>query len=123
MGVEAVEGRRGAIVLRWRMAPPPDPVLLRFRAALDDAYGARLQRVVLYGSRARGDGHETSDYDVAVFLDRIEGFGLEAGRLAVIETDLLFDTGAVVNALPLAAERYVDRTAFMAEVRRDGRDL
>ena len=31
-------------------------------------YGDRLERVVLYGSRARGDAREDFDYDVAVFL-------------------------------------------------------
>jgi predicted nucleotidyltransferase len=30
-----------------------DPVLVRFRAALDELYGDRLDRVVLFGSRAR----------------------------------------------------------------------
>jgi hypothetical protein len=29
-----------------------DPILARFRAALDEIYGARLERVVLFGSRA-----------------------------------------------------------------------
>jgi predicted nucleotidyltransferase len=45
-----------------------DPILKRFRAALDEMYGDRLERVVLYGSRARGDARKDSDYDVAVFL-------------------------------------------------------
>jgi predicted nucleotidyltransferase len=31
-------------------------------------YGDRIERVVLFGSRARGDAQENSDYDVAVFL-------------------------------------------------------
>lgn len=43
-------------------------ILTKFRAALDEAYGNRIQRVVLFGSRARGDAGEDSDYDVAVFL-------------------------------------------------------
>ena len=43
-----------------------DPVLARLRAALD---GDRIERVVLFGSRARGDAGEESDYDVAVFLN------------------------------------------------------
>ena len=43
-----------------------DPILTRFRAALDKIYGDRIERVVLFGSRARGDAHEDSDYDVAV---------------------------------------------------------
>jgi predicted nucleotidyltransferase len=29
-----------------------DPVLIRFRAALDRVYGDRVERVVLFGSRA-----------------------------------------------------------------------
>jgi predicted nucleotidyltransferase len=45
-----------------------DPVLRKFRAALDEVYGERIERVVLYGSRARGDARPDSDYDVAVFL-------------------------------------------------------
>lgn len=45
-----------------------DPILTRFRAALDETYGSRLDRVVLFGSRARGDARPDSDYDIAVFL-------------------------------------------------------
>jgi len=47
-----------------------DPILARFRAALENLYGARLDRVVLFGSRARGEGGPASDYDVAVFLTK-----------------------------------------------------
>jgi len=31
-------------------------------------YGHRLEPVVLFGSRARGDAHAESDYDVVAFL-------------------------------------------------------
>jgi uncharacterized protein len=40
-----------------------DPVLGRFRAALDALYGDRIERVVLFGSRARGNASEVSAYD------------------------------------------------------------
>lgn len=46
-----------------------DPVLRCFRAALDQLYGDRVERVVLFGSRARGDAHDDSDYDIAVFIN------------------------------------------------------
>ena len=36
-------------------SPAGDPILKRFRATLDALYGDRIERVVLYGSRARGD--------------------------------------------------------------------
>ena len=105
------------------MATTVDPVMTRFRAALDAAYGARIERVVLFGSRARGDQRPDSDYDVAVFLKDYRKFGDELTALVDIGTDLLWDTGAVINALPLAAGAYRDRTGLMHELRRDGVDL
>jgi uncharacterized protein len=100
-----------------------DPVLSRFRAALDEIYGERIERVVLFGSRARGDARSDSDYDVAVFLKELTRFGEEMGRIAEIETDILYDMGAVINALPLRAGSYRERTGLMQELRREGVDL
>jgi uncharacterized protein len=100
-----------------------DPILARFRAALDKTYGANVERVVLFGSRARGDARPDSDYDIAVFLKEPDSFWQESGRLAEIETDILYDTGAVINALPLKAGRDREPTAFMKELTRDGHDL
>src|SRR5438874_9741392 len=54
-----------------------------FRATLTEIYGDRIERVVLFGSRARGDAREDSDYDVAVFLrDYAPGTTTELYRLA-----------------------------------------
>jgi predicted nucleotidyltransferase len=77
----------------------------------------------VFGSRARNDAHHDSDYDIAVFLKDFEGIGKEMSALAEIETDILLETGAVINALPLTAGAHRDRTGLMAELRRDGRDL
>lgn len=105
------------------MPTPIDPVMRKFRAALDRAYGDRLERVVLFGSRARGDARPDSDWDVAVFLRGMEDFGKEAGIIADIETDILYDLDAVINAVPLPAGSYAERTVFMHEVRKDGLNL
>ncbi len=103
--------------------PNTDPILARFRAALGEIYGDRLERVVLYGSRARGDHRPDSDYDIAVFIKDPRTLGEEIRRLASVETDILWNTGAVINALPFRAGAYRERTGFMHEVRQDGRDL
>jgi uncharacterized protein len=107
------------------MPTPPvdDPVLTRFRQALTGAYGSKLERVVLFGSRARGDARPDSDYDVAVFIHEPESFGEESWRLAEIETDILLDTGAVINAVHFNAGSWQKRTGLMSELRRDGIDL
>jgi uncharacterized protein len=103
--------------------PKVDPVLSRLRAALDQIYGARLERVVLYGSRARGEERPDSDYDVAVFINNPGRLGEELHRLASLTTDILLDTGAVISALPFRAGAYREQTGFMRELRADGLDL
>ena len=100
-----------------------DPVLTRFRATVTEIYGERVERVVLFGSRARGDAKPDSDYDVAVFIRDGGTFTYETARLAAVSTDILFDTGAVVSATPFPAAAYRERTGFMHELRRDGLDL
>jgi len=100
-----------------------DPILKRFRAALDRLYGDRIERVVLYGSRARGDAREDSDYDVAVFLHDLTDRWKEAHRIVEIETTLLDDTGAVIHGMPFRAGSYQDRTSLMREIRIEGIDL
>jgi predicted nucleotidyltransferase len=112
-------------MIKDRMPPnaKADPILSRFRAALDQIYGDRLERVVLYGSRARGDERPDSDYDIAVFIKEPGRFGDELHRLASVTTDILLDTDAVISALPFRAGAYRERTGFMHELRNDGLDL
>jgi len=100
-----------------------DPVLTRFRAALDRVYGERVERVVLFGSRARGDARPDSDYDVAVFLKDLTDRWGEVDRIVDIATDIMDETGVFVHAMPYRAETYRDRTPLMHEVRGEGRDF
>ena len=100
-----------------------DPVLAQFRAALNDLYGTRLERVVLFGSRARGDAGPDSDYDVAVFLREMHDRWEEMDRLSLVETRIIAETGAVVHAMPYRAGAYAERTPLMHELRREGIDL
>jgi predicted nucleotidyltransferase len=100
-----------------------DSTLTRFRAALAEVYGDRLERAVLFGSRARGDHHGDSDYDIAVFIRQPGSLSDELDRLATIGTDILLDTGAVISAKAFPAGAYRERTGFMSELRKDGLDL
>jgi predicted nucleotidyltransferase len=100
-----------------------DQIITRFRAALDDIYGARLERVVLFGSRARGDARPDSDYDVAVFLRSLPDRWRERDRLADLRVRFIDDTGAFFDARPYPTSSYRDDTPLMYEIRREGLDL
>jgi predicted nucleotidyltransferase len=82
-----------------------------------------LERVVLYGSRARGDHRPDSDFDVAVFIKDPGTLTEELDKLASLTTAILLETGAVISAKPFEAGAYRARTAFMHDVRKDGLDL
>jgi uncharacterized protein len=106
------------------LRPCDDPVLKRFRAALNTIYGDRIERVVLFGSRARGDAYEHSDYDVAVFLKNLSDRVPELYRLADLSSEILDETGEFIHAIAYRAGFYNDeRSPLMYEIRADGIDL
>ena len=100
-----------------------DPVLRRFRAALAEIYGERLERVVLFGSRARGEARPDSDYDVAVFLKALPDRWVELDRLADLRVRFLDETGAFFDAKPYLTAAFRDATPLMHEIRHEGVEL
>ena len=100
-----------------------DPILRNYQAALKAAYGDTLDRVVLFGSRARGEATKDSDYDVAVFLKSLPDRWAVFDYLADLRTRFLVDTGAFFDAFPYLTTAYTDHTPLMQEIRRDGLTL
>jgi predicted nucleotidyltransferase len=106
--------------------------LEHFRAAVSETYGDRLVRIVLFGSRARGDARSDSDYDVAVFLRDLGDLAdprelaardAEMKRLANLSTAILYESGEFIHAMPYPTRSYNDRTPLMHEIRAEGIDL
>ncbi len=97
-----------------------DPVLAFLRRRLEAAYGARLESVLLFGSRARGDARPDSDYDVAVFLRDLDDPRLEADRLADIGWEALRDMGRLVSLKAFPAEACQRETLILETIRDEG---
>jgi hypothetical protein len=98
----------------------PDPVLARFRDAVVAHYGPVLDRVVLFGSRARGEAAPGSDYDLAIFLTRMEDRAAEWDWLADLRIHFLERGGPFFEAIPFSASDYHRAFPLMDEIRRDG---
>jgi predicted nucleotidyltransferase len=75
----------------------PDSVAIEFAQRARERLGPRVRKVVLFGSRARGDARNDSDYDDDVVVDRRSPEIREA--LLAIEVDLLDRYGSLVACL------------------------
>jgi len=86
-----------------------NPILAKFRVALAEMYGDRLELVVFFGSRAKGDAQPDSDYDVAIFLKGMNGGPsdrwVELHKLAELRVKFIDETGAFFDAKPYPAGR------------------
>lgn len=98
----------------------PDLTLIReFKRRAEKALPGRVVRVLLYGSRARGDARPDSDWDVAVFL---------AGRptpqdrslLSDVGFDLMMESGQHIQPVAVDASKSIDDSSFLKDVLEDG---
>ena len=106
------------------MAKADPTIIAEFKAALEEAYGGRVERAILYGSRARGDARRDSDYDIAVFLKDMADLYDEFRALAAIQVKLLDKTGAHVHAMPYPAGSLDHPSSpLMHEIRKEGLDV
>ncbi|QJD80272.1 nucleotidyltransferase domain-containing protein [Spirosoma rhododendri] len=92
------------------------------KQALTDLYGPRLDRLVLYGSYARGDYHAESDVDFLVVLrDEPVRAGREVRQMAAVVGPLALKYGVEVSVFPTGSHRYTaDETLFLRSATTDG---
>ena len=60
---------------------------------------------------------------MAVFLKSFADRWQEVDRIVPLVTDILYESGAFIHALPHRAGSYEARTSLMREIRREGIDL
>jgi uncharacterized protein len=79
-----------------------------FKQAMQALYGSRLDRVVLFGSHARGDHRDDSDIDFMLVLkdetiSRLE----EINRFLNSQTQLSLKHNITVSILPVSRAKYM----------------
>ena len=125
----AKQGQRGKRPAKGRVAEQlANPPRTDWRAALRDfgarvreAYGRRLSRLVLYGSRARGDAESDSDVDVVVVLKAYDDFWAEVNVLSTLSGEILLDHGIVLSAMPASVKELEEsEKSIFQNVRREG---
>jgi uncharacterized protein len=79
-------------------------ILAEFRRGLEEVYGPRLVRLVLFGSQARADSLPDSDVDVMVVLHGPVNPLEEARRISRFRGDLCLRHNVVITCVYLSAK-------------------
>ncbi len=89
-------------------------VIGRFKTEITEALGDRLERIVLFGSRARGDADDESDFDFLVALRKVEK--QDKDKIQKIASDLSLKYNIVITALVIPSEDFrEDRYFYLYE--------
>jgi uncharacterized protein len=91
----------------------------RYRARVLAAFPGQVERIVLFGSRVRGEMHADSDWDFAVYLDHAPDEG-EEKRLREISSALSAETDQELQSFPLAPERWRATDELACNIRDEG---
>lgn len=100
-----------------------DLAMLRdFKRRAEAALPGRIDHMTLFGSRARGNAHMASDWDVAVFFkDNWRWADLQA--LSAISYDMLLQSGSDIQFVPLSPRAVATDMALRQAISRDGQPL
>jgi predicted nucleotidyltransferase len=107
--------------------PIPDalrPLLSELKGRLQALYGDRLDRLVLYGSQARGDTHAESDVDVLVVLHGPVNPGQEIRRMSDVRVEMELDFDVALSLLPASTDQVETQpTQWLKNVRQEGTQI
>lgn len=96
-------------------------ILRELDKGLQEFYGERYRGLVLYGSRARGDGSEGSDVDLLLLLAGEVQPTEEIKRISPVKWPLSLESGYLLTVLPISEETYrTSEEPFLVNVRREG---
>lgn len=95
-------------------------MLTRFKRRAAEAMPGRVAKVVLYGSRARGEGAPDSDWDLAVFLGGAPPGAEDRRALADAAYDLIVDSGEFIQPLALPLSRWDEDSSLLRDIREHG---
>jgi len=103
------------------MNAPVSEIVRELRERLRELYGVRLDRVILFGSRARGDADPESDLDVMIVLSDPLDHWQEIRRTGKLVSDLCIKYDVDIARVFATPEEYRSgKGSFYANVRHEG---
>jgi hypothetical protein len=95
-----------------------ETVIRQFVRLAQERYAASIERIILYGSVARGDAQADSDIDLLVLWNGDENTGWHA--MTGLAFDVMVDTGEYLSVKVMDAHAFTHTSSFVRNVAREG---
>jgi len=96
-------------------------ILTQLRSRLEQIYGDRLVKMILFGSQARGDAKPDSDIDVLVVLKGEVNPGEEIEKTGNIVAELSLKNNEVISCLYMDEHRFTHPYGpLLRNIRKEG---
>lgn len=100
---------------------PTWTVIAEVKRALQALYGERFERLVVYGSVARGEASARSDIDLLLVLHGDVDVGAEIDRIREATYDIDLRHGTLASVIPMGLGDFLARVSpLLMNVRREG---
>ena len=98
-----------------------ESVLASFTQKVKQAYGTHLEKIILYGSYARGTQNANSDIDIIIILNNIELQPEKVGIIGSLITEMKEQFNVLISMIPVTFQRYSEsQRLFYKNVRKEG---
>jgi len=91
---------------------------------INELYGNNLVKIMLYGSKARGDANEYSDIDVLIILKNFNNKYCEIKKILNITREINYIYEILISPSVITEEHYImSKMPVIFNIRKDGLNL
>jgi predicted nucleotidyltransferase len=100
------------------------PILNELKQELQELYGDRLVKLILFGSHARGEANLDSDIDLLIVLKSPVSQVQEISYMSELCVKVLLDYDELVSIIPMSEDRFNAKTvSLLRNIQREGIEL